>query len=84
MPISREEFDAGHLDVGVPILQFLGLRSGEAFTADEVLDELTGYYGRRVTQAEVVVVLDDLVRDDRLESKQFAGVVWYIYKGELY
>ena len=84
MPISREEFDARRLDLGVPILQFLALRSGEAFPADEVLDELINYYGRRATQAEVVVVLDDLVQAGRLESEQFAGVVWYIYSDELY
>ncbi len=73
MPISRQEFDDGRLDLSVPILQFLSLRNGEAFTADEVLDELLNYYGRRVTQSEVVVALDDLVKAARLESKQFAG-----------
>ena len=84
MPISRQEFDEGRLDLSVPILQFLGLRNGEAFTADEILDELLNYYGRRVTETEVVVVLEDLVKADKLESKQFAGAEWYIYKGELY
>lgn len=88
MPISRQEFDDGRLDLSVPILQFLSLRNGEAFTADEVLDELLNYYGRRhgrrVTETEVVVVLEDLVKADKLESKQFAGAVWYICKGELY
>ena len=84
MPISRQEFDEGRLDLSVPILQFLSLRNGEAFTADEVLDELLNYYGRRVTETEVVVALEDLVKTDNLESKQFAGAVWYIYKEELY
>lgn len=84
MPISRQEFDDGRLDLSVPILQFLSLRNGEAFTADEVLDELLNYYGRRVTETEVVVVLEDLVKADKLESKQIAGAEWYIYKGELY
>ena len=84
MPISRRDFEGGRLDLSVPILQFLSLRNGEAFTADEVLDELLNYYGRRVTQTEVVVALEDLVKADRLESKQFAGVEWFIYKGELY
>ena len=84
MPISRQEFDEGRLDLSVPILQFLSLRNGEAFTADEVLDELLNYYGRRVTQTEVVVALEDLVKADRLESKQFAGAIWYIHKGELH
>jgi len=60
MPISRQEFDDGRLDLSVPILQFLSLRNGEAFTADQVLDELLNYYGRRVTETEVVVVLEDL------------------------
>ena len=80
MPISRQEFDEGRLDLSVPIFQFLSLRNGEAFTADELIN----YYGRRVTQTEVVVALDDFVKSDRLESKQFAGAEWYIHKGELY
>ena len=84
MPISRQEFDEGRLDLRVPILQFLSLRSGEAFTADEIFDELMNYYGRRVTQTEVVVALGDLVNSDQLESKQFAGSEWYIYRGEIY
>ena len=84
MPTSRQEFDEGRLDLSVPILEFLSLRNGEAFTADEVLDELINYYGPRVTQTEVVVALDDLVKSDRLESKEFAGAEWFISKGELY
>lgn len=76
MPISRQEFDDGRLDLSVPILQFLSLRNGEAFTADEVLDELLNYYGRRATETEVVLVLEDLVNADKLESKQFAGAEW--------
>lgn len=84
MPINREGFDGGRPDLSGPILQFLSLRNGEAFTADEVFEELINYYGRRVTQTEVVVVLDDLAKSDRLESKRFAGAEWYIYQGELY
>ena len=63
--------------MGVPILQYLGARSEEVFTADEILDALLYIYERRATPAEVVVVLGDLVDAKLLETKQFAGVVLY-------
>jgi hypothetical protein len=77
VPISRQEFDDGRLDLSVPILQYLGARSDEAFTADEILYALLEIYERRATPAEVVVSLDDQVAKGVLESKQMIGMTLY-------
>ncbi len=77
MPISRQEFDDGRLDLSVPILQYLGARSEEAFTADEILFAIFEIYERRVTPAEVVVTLEDLVARGMLESKRLFGMTLY-------
>ena len=70
-------------------MQFLSLRNGEAFTADEVLDELARakllWAPGHETEVRGQTSLEDLVKADELESKQFAGAVaWYIYKGLRY
>ena len=54
MPISRQEFDDGRTNLNVPILQYLGVRRDEAFTADEILAALLDVYGRRAMIAEVI------------------------------
>ena len=77
MPISRQEFGDERLDLSVPILQYWGARSEEAFTAQEILDALSDIYERRATPAEVAVVLLDLVDASLLEMKQYAGMVLY-------
>ena len=77
MPISRQEFDDGRLNFSVPVLQYLRARNDEAFNADEILYALLQVYERRVTPAEVVVTLEDLLDDGLIESKVVAGVRVY-------
>ena len=77
MPISRQEFDDGRLNFGIPILQYLRARNDEAFTVDEILHALVEVYERRVTLAEVVLTLEDLVDSKMIESKFVAGVRVY-------
>ena len=77
MPISRQEFDDGRLNFGIPILQYLRARNDEAFTADEILYALLEVYERRATPAEVVVTLEDLVNSSLVESRVVAGVRVY-------
>ena len=82
MPISRQEFEEGRFDLSVPILQYMNVRSEEAFTSEEILEALFEIYGRRVTPAEVVIVLEDLVADGLVEMKQLAGMMLYaVIKG---
>lgn len=73
MPISRQEYDDGRLDLGVPVLQYLDARNNEAFAADEILYALLEIYERRVTPAEVVVTLQDLLAAGLIESKVVGG-----------
>ena len=77
MPISRQEFDDERADINVPIMQYLGVRRDEAFTAGEILTALLDVYGRRITIAEVVNSLGNLVNAGRIESKEMAGVPMY-------
>ncbi len=74
MPVSRREFDDGHLSLSIPILQYLGVRSEEAFTADEVFEALIEIYGRRATPGDVIVTLEDLAGSGQVESKRVDGV----------
>ena len=77
MPISRQEFDDGRLDLGIPVVQYLSIRTEEAFTADEVLYALLEIYERRATIGEVVITLEDLVAAEVMEAKVIAGMSLY-------
>ena len=61
MPISREEFDQGRIDLAVPIMDLMAGRPAEAFTAPEVLDFLRDVAGRRATLGEIAFALEFLV-----------------------
>jgi hypothetical protein len=77
MPISREEFEFGRMDLSVPILQYLGIRRNEAFTPSEILYALTTVYERRATLTEVSGFLMLLVRNGQLETKEVSGAQMY-------
>jgi Fe2+ or Zn2+ uptake regulation protein len=76
LPISREEFDAGQIDLGIAISEFLTMRREDAFTATEILEQLIRF-GRAATLAEVALTLESLVKLSRVESKEFSGSRWY-------
>ena len=75
MPISRQEFDDGRTNLNVPILQYLGVRRDEAFTADEILAALLDVYGRRAMIAEVINFLRNLADAGRIETREIAGTL---------
>ena len=77
MPISREEFEDGRVNLNVPILQYLNARRDEAFTADEVLSALTAVYERRATITEVSGILRTLVNSGDIETKEVSGSRMY-------
>ena len=58
-------------------MQYLRARNDEAFTADEILYALLEIYERRVTPAEVVLMLEDLTDAGLVESKVVAGARVY-------
>lgn len=76
LPISREEFNAGRFDLTVPILDFLLVRREDAFTAEEVLEQIL-VFGRAATLAEVVHALNQLLDQELVESEEFSGSHWY-------
>ena len=82
MPISRQEFDDGRLNFGIPLLQYLRARNDAAFTADEILYALLEIYERRGTPAEVVLMLEDLTDAGLVESKVVAGARVHYCCGE--
>lgn len=77
MPISREEFDERHIDLTVPIAEVLESNPSLAFTAEEMLQDLTELWARRVTLAEVAVALETLVSAGQAARAEFAGQRWY-------
>ena len=79
MPISRQEFEDGRIDLGIPIADYLSVRRDDAFTANEVLEALIGF-GRLCTLAEVAQALDRLTTEGAVVRKEFAGVPRYIIK----
>ena len=78
MPISRDEFEAGSLDLTVPIRQIFDANANFAFSAEEIAERLFEIVGRRSTEAEVAVLLDGLHAAGVLESNDLGGTRWYI------
>ncbi len=79
MPVSREEYDRGRIDLTVPLADYLSLRRDDAFTAAELLEQLI-QYGRAATITEVVQALGVLVAQGRVDTKELAGIPRYIIR----
>ena len=79
MPVSREEYDRGHIDLTVPIADYLDLRREDAFTAAELLEQII-QYGRAATIMEVIQALRVLVAHGRVDTKELAGIPRYIIR----
>ena len=77
MPISRQEFEDGRINLGIPVTEYLSVWRENAFTAQEDLDSMI-QFGRRCTLAEVVQALERLVAQEIVQRKEFAGVPRYI------
>ena len=77
MPISRQEFEEGRIDLGIPVAEYLSVRREDAFTAQEILEAML-QFGRRCTLAEVAQALEALVAQRSVQTKEFAGIPRYI------
>ena len=77
MPISKGEFDAGRLDLTVPIVQILGANPEFAYTAQEIADRLHRNVERRATAGEVAAYLDHLVRTGMVQISEVGPQRWY-------
>ena len=79
MPISRDEFEQGRIDLALPIADLLSRRPDLAFTAEEVQQMLRETSARVATLKEVTEALESLVSQRQLEGKEIEGRQWYTY-----
>jgi hypothetical protein len=77
MPITRQEFDEGRIDLAVPIVDILEGRPFQAFTAQELLDTLIKDEGQRATILETIGALESLVRRQIVVKKEISGYPMY-------
>ena len=79
MPISRREFESGELDPSLLIIEFLRSNPDNAYTMEELMEELASR-GVNLTTGEMQNILDSLEKREKIEAKASIGVVYYIYR----
>ncbi len=77
MPISREEFDQGWIDLTPDVRAILEANPERALTVEEVRRLLTQGFGREATPKEVEEALDRLVEQRRVERRDLRGALYY-------
>ncbi len=77
MPISREEFQDGKIDLSIPILTVLESGKFEAWNAEELYEQLQSRMRNNIGLIEVIGVLGKLVVDGKLEPKEISGKTYY-------
>jgi hypothetical protein len=70
MPISREEFERGSFDLGLPIARLLESLSDSAYTVEEIRDLLAGALERDAPLEAVEEALERLVLQGHAERKE--------------
>ncbi len=79
MPISRDEFDQGRIDLALPITHLLATSPHLAFTVEEVRLLLLDTVAREVAPDEVQEVLESLASGGQVQAKEIEGRWWYTY-----
>lgn len=77
MPITREEFEHGRIDLALPVARLLDAQPTLAFTAQEVLGLLVEALARNAKLEEVEQAPESLVSTGRIQKKEIAGTAWY-------
>ena len=77
MPLSREEFDAGRIDLTIPVRQVLETRPDLSFNSEEVRELLLQSQSRQATYEQVVLALEQLVSEGRAIARAIEGGRWY-------
>ena len=77
MPISREEFQAGRIDLTLPIRQILESSADLSFNAEEVRVLLSQELARDASIEDVGIALERLVTDGHVEAKEIEDDRWY-------
>ena len=80
MPISRDEFDQGRIDLALPIAHLLAASPHLAFTVEEVSLLLLDAAAREVAPDEVREVLEALASGSQVQAKEIEGRWWYTYR----
>jgi hypothetical protein len=79
LPISREEFEAGRIDLALPVASLLGSAPELAFTAVEIQRMLMETAARDATLGDILDALETLVSQGKVQRKRVRGSVqeWY-------
>ncbi len=77
MPITRDEFDAGHTGPAFLILHFLVAYEGPAFASAE-LGQVGGL--TNLDNREMGAALEALVAGGQVERKEINGVLYFTYR----
>ena len=77
MPLSREEFEAGLIDLTIPIREVLESRPDLSFSSEEIRELLLQSQSRNATYEQVVLALEQLVSEGRAIARVIEGVKWY-------
>ena len=77
MRLSREEFEAGLIDVTIPIRQVLESRPDLSFSSEEIRELLLRSQSRNATYEQVVLALEQLVSEGRAIARVIEGSKWY-------
>ena len=77
MPLSREEFEAGLIDLTIPIRQVLESRPDLSFSSEEIRKLLLQSQSRNATYEQVVLALEQLVSEGRAIARVIEGSKWY-------
>lgn len=77
MPISREEFERGAIDLSLPIAQILSSRPDLAFSIEELQTLLNESSARDASLDEIGLALDSLITQNIVEAKELEGQQWY-------
>ena len=77
MTISREEFQAGRIDLAFPVRRVLEDNPWTAYTAELVRELLAQILARNASIEDVVTALEKLVTEGHVEAKEIEGDRWY-------
>lgn len=78
VPITRDEFDTGELNLDATLLAFLREHSDAAFASNELVFELDAQ-GIPVSLDDAAAALSRLVERSRVDSKEIAAPIYYSY-----
>lgn len=73
MPISRNEFDQGRIDLALPITHLLATSAHLAFTVEEVMLLLLDTAAREAGPDEVKEVLESLASGGQVQAREIEG-----------